>query len=347
MIRMGVIGYGYWGPNLVRNFSEAPETEVVSVSDISADRLANARRRYPGIHTTLDANELIESPDVDAVAISTPVSTHFDLALKALQNNKHVFVEKPIASSSEQAIRLIDEAEKRHLTLMVDHTFVYTGAVRKMREIISGGALGEVYYYDSMRINLGLVQRDIDVIWDLAVHDLAIMDHVLPDRPCAIAATGMSHIPGGTENIAYITAFFDSKVIAHINVNWLSPVKIRRVLVGGSRQMVVYDDMEASEKVKIYDKGITLKNSPEAVYKMLIGYRSGDMHAPRLDVTEALLTEARHFAHCIETGERPVTDGESGLQVVRILEAATSSMRSRGRLVELETYGRQARKVVA
>ena len=348
MIGVGVIGYGYWGPNLVRNFSDASETEVVSIADMSTERLANARRRYPGVHTTQDANELIESPIVDAVAISTPVSTHFDLAMRALRNNKHVWVEKPITASSEQAERLIEEAEKRNLTLLVDHTFVYTGAVRKMREIISSGALGEIYYYDSMRINLGLVQRDVDVIWDLAVHDLAIMDHVLPQRPCAVAATGMSHIPGGTENIAYFTVFFENKMIGHVNVNWLSPVKVRRVLVGGSRQMIVYDDLEASEKLKIYDKGITLKSNPEALHNMLVGYRSGDMHSPQLDVTEALLTEVRHFAHCIETGKQPATGGEAGLQVVRILEAASRSMRSRGALVELPSFAAaQPQRVVA
>jgi predicted dehydrogenase len=347
LIKIGVIGYGYWGPNLVRNFADAPETEVTAISDLNLEQLARAKRRYPGAVTTPNCNELIESPDVDAVVISTPVSTHFSLALRALENNKHVFVEKPFTSSSSEAMRLIEEADRRGLTLMVDHTFVYSGAVRKMKEVIGSGALGEVYYYDSMRVNLGLIQRDVDVIWDLAVHDLAIMEHVLPARPCAIAATGMSHIPGGKENIAYITAFFDGKLIAHINVNWLSPIKVRRLSIGGSRQMIVYDDLEASEKVKIYDKGIVMKSNPEAVYKMLIGYRSGDMHAPQLDIAEALQTEVRHFAHCIETGERSITGGEAGLQVVRILEAATTSMRNRGRLVELETSDFWAQQVVA
>jgi predicted dehydrogenase len=257
--------------------------------------------------------------------------------MEALNAGKHVLVEKPMTATSEQAIRLIEEAERRRLVLMVDHTFVYTGAVRKIRALTSSGELGEIYYYDSTRVNLGLFQRDVDVMWDLAVHDLSIMEHVLSGaRPTAVTATGMNHVAGGPENIAYLTIFFEGNLIAHINVNWLSPVKIRRTLIGGSKQMIVYDDMEVSEKVKVYDRGITVKNNPEAVYKMLIGYRSGDIFSPQLDVTEALATEARHFAECIEQGDTPITGGASGLQVVRILEAATISMRERGRLVPLE-----------
>lgn len=336
MIRVGVIGYGYWGPNLVRNFSEAPNTRVTAVSDMRAERLALVQRRYPGIQVTADISELLKNPDVDAVAISTPVSTHFDLAMAALRAGKHVLLEKPMTTSSEQGETLIEEAERRNLTLMVDHTFVYTGAVRRIRDLIANGKLGDVYYYDSVRVNLGLFQHDVDVVWDLAVHDLAIMDYVLNAQPCAVAATGMNHVAGGTENIAYITAFFDGSLIAHINVNWLSPVKVRRTMIGGSKQMVVYDDMEPSEKVKVYDKGITVTNGPESVYKMLIGYRTGDMYAPQLDVTEALRIEAQHFAACIEEGKQPLTDGYAGLRVVRMLEAATKSMKARGALVELE-----------
>jgi predicted dehydrogenase len=335
MIKVGVIGYGYWGPNMVRNFAENPNTEMVAVSDFRRDRLALAERRCPGIRVTQDHHDLLNDPTIDAVAIVTPVSSHFELALEALRAGKHVLVEKPMTATSEQGMRLIEEAEQRNLTLMVDQTFVYTGAVRKIREMTDAGKLGQLYYFDSTRVNLGLFQHDVDVIWDLAVHDLAIMDYVLPNRPCAVTATGMNHVSGGTENIAYLTIFFEDRMIAHINVNWLSPVKVRRTMIGGSKQMIVYDDMEPSEKIKVYDKGITVNGNPEALYKMMIGYRSGDMCAPQLDSTEGLQREVQHFADCIERGERPITDGHAGLRVVRILEAATRSMKQRGRLVEL------------
>ena len=338
MINVGVVGYGYWGPNLVRNFTENSETRVVAVADLSPSRLRSAQLRYPGVLTVTDHCEVIGNPDIDAVVIATPVSTHFALALEALQAGKHVLLEKPITTTSEQALRLIEEAERRHLILMVDHTFVYSGAVRKIHELTAAGQIGEIYYYDSMRVNLGLFQRDVDVIWDLAVHDLAIMDYVLPSKPCAVSAAGMNHV-NDNENIAYITCFFEHNLIAHINVNWLSPLKVRRTLIGGSSKMIVYDDMEPSEKIKVYDKGITVSNNPEAVYKMLIGYRSGDMYAPQVDLTEGLQTEVQHFARCIQRAERPITDGHAGLRLVSILEAATRSMKQRGRPVELAAAG--------
>ena len=335
MINFGVVGYGYWGPNLVRNLFEVSETQVVAVSDMRQDRLNLVRNRYPSVEVTTDLDQLLSNPKIDAIAIATPVSTHYDLALRALQSGKHVMVEKPMTSTSEQAMRLIDEAARRNLVLMVDHTFVYTGAVRKIKEIADSGKLGDILYYDSTRINLGLFQRDVDVIWDLAVHDLAIMDYILPSLPCAVAATGINHVFGGTENLAYITMFFEENVIAHVNVNWLSPVKVRRTLVGGSKQMIVYDDMEPSEKVKIYDKGITINTSSDSLYKALVGYRSGDMFAPQLDVSEALKVEIQHFVDCIQTGAEPITGGLAGLRVVRILESASLSMKQRGKLVSL------------
>ena len=346
-IGVGVVGYGYWGPNLVRNLFESTDTRVVGVSDMREDRLDQVRKRYPSIIATRDYTELLNNPDVDAIAIATPVSSHFTLALQALRAGKHVFVEKPMTSNSEQAMCLIEEAEKRNLILMVDHTFVYGGAVRKIKEVVDSGRLGDIYYYDSTRINLGLFQRDVDVIWDLAVHDLAIMNYVLPHAPRAVSATGMNHVSGGTENLAYITMFFDEKIIAHVNVNWLSPVKIRRTLLGGSRQMIVYDDMEPSEKVKIYDKGITVSDEPESLYKALIGYRSGDMCAPQLEVVEALKVEIQHFVDCIRSGAEPLTGGQAGLQVVRILESASLSMKHRGRLIELPPVGAMATMGVA
>jgi predicted dehydrogenase len=335
MIGVGVVGYGYWGPNLVRNFSEALETQVVGVSDLRPERLALVQNRYPGVQVSSDYKILLANPKIDAIAISTPVSTHFDLAMQALRAGKHVLVEKPLANSSNQVLTLMEEADRRKLVLMVDHTFVYTGAVRKMAEIIRGGGLGDLLYYDSVRINLGLFQHDVDVIWDLAVHDFSIMQHLLSEWPRAVAATGMKHVAGGMENIAYITAFFDSSLIAHVNVNWLSPVKVRRTLIGGSKQMIVYDDVEGSEKVKVYDRGITVNGNPEDVYKILLSYRSGDMYGPKLDPTEALMCEVRHFAECINKGMCPITDGQAALQVIRVLEAATLSMRDRGRLVEV------------
>ncbi|MBH8561058.1 Gfo/Idh/MocA family oxidoreductase [Nostoc sp. CENA67] len=335
MINIGVIGYGYWGPNLVRNFAEIPTAQVTKVSDFKPELLAKAQARYPTIQVTTDSRDIFKDPKIDAVVIATPVSTHFDLALAALQAGKHVLVEKPMTTSSEQAKRLIEEAEKRNLVLMVDHTFVYTGAVRKMHELITSKRLGDIYYYDSVRVNLGLFQHDVNVIWDLAVHDLSIMNYLLPSQPYAVSATGISHVPGEPENIAYLTLFFESNLIAHIHVNWLAPVKVRRTLIGGSQKMIVYDDLEPSEKVKIYDKGITVNGNSESVYQMLIGYRTGDMWSPQLDMTEALRTEGLHFINCIEQGSRPITDGEAGLRIVRILEAATESMRQRGQLVEL------------
>ncbi|HYX69092.1 MAG TPA: Gfo/Idh/MocA family oxidoreductase [Terriglobales bacterium] len=334
-IRVGVIGYGYWGPNLVRNFAESGGARVIAVSDMKPDRRALVEARYPGVRATSDAAGLLADPALDAVAIATPVSTHFELGMKALAAGKHVFMEKPLAATAEQAMQLIEEAERRRRALLVDHTFVYTGAVRKIRELVEQGGLGDIYYYDSARVNLGLFQHDTNVIWDLAVHDLSIMDFVLPARPVAVSATGISHVPGKPENIAFLTLFFEGSLIAHIHVNWLAPVKLRRTLIGASQKMIVYDDLDASEKVKVYDKGITVSGDPESLYRLLVGYRAGDMWAPRLDTAEALQTEVRHFLGCVRGQEKPLSGGPAGLRVVRILEAATRSMSQRGRPVEL------------
>lgn len=336
MIGIGVIGYGYWGPNLVRNFAEAPCSRVMAVSDLHPKRLVAAQARYPAIKTTTDYQDLLKDPHIDAIAIATPVSTHFELAMQSLKAGKHILVEKPLTTTSEQALQLIEEAERCRQVLMVDHTFIYTGAVRKTRELVTSGELGDLYYYDSVRVNLGLFQHDVSVIWDLAVHDLSIMDYILPIKPLAVSATGMSHIPGEPENIAYLTLFFEGRLIGHIHVNWLAPVKVRRTLIGGSHKMVVYDDLDPSEKIKVYDKGITVNGNTESIYKALIDYRIGDMWSPRLDRTEALQTEVLHFIECIENSKCPVTDGQSGLQIVRLLEAATQSVAEQGRLVELE-----------
>lgn len=335
MIQVGVIGYGYWGPNLVRNFAEANGAGLAGVCDARAERRALVAKRYPGVKTFEDWQELVKDPGIDVVAISTPVSTHFEMADAALRAGKHVLVEKPMSMNVEECARLIDEAARRKLVLMVDHTFVYTSAVRKMHDLVADGSLGDIYYYDSVRINLGLFQHDVNVLWDLAVHDLAIMDFVLPERPIAVSATGISHVPGGPENIGYMTMFFESTLMAHIHVNWLAPVKLRSTLLGGSRKMVVYDDLEPSEKIKVYDRGITVNSNPDKVYQLMVGYRSGDMWSPQLDTAEALGVEIRHLVDCIEHGKRPMTDGEAGMEVVRILENGTKSMREHGRPVEL------------
>jgi predicted dehydrogenase len=306
------------------------------VSDLRPDRLALAQTRYPSITVTSDALALVRDPKVDAVVIATPVNSHYRLAMEALNQGKHVLVEKPLTASASQAKELIEASERRNRVLLVDHTFTYTGAVRKMKELVTAGALGDIYYYDSVRVNLGLFQNDVNVIWDLAVHDLAIMDFVLGSRPVAVSATGISHVPGKPENIAYLTCFFDRPIIAHVHASWLAPVKVRRTLLGGSTKMVVYDDIEPSEKIKVYDKGINVKDDPESLYKMLIQYRTGDMWAPQLDSTEALRSEALHFISAIEEGRPLTVECESGLRVVEILEAATRSIAERGRPVEIK-----------
>jgi predicted dehydrogenase len=334
LVRVGVIGYGYWGPNLVRNFSEVADCRVVAIADQRPARLNLARARWSSAQAVGEAADVVTNPDVDAVVIATPVSTHVELAMSALQHGKHVLVEKPLALSSADAQRLVDEAKRRRLVLMVDHTFVYTAAVQKIRDLVQEDTLGELYYYDSVRINLGLFQTDVDVLWDLAVHDLSIMDFVTGRAPTAVSATGFAHIPGERQNIAYLTLFFDAPLIAHIHVNWLAPVKIRRTIFGGSRRMIVYDDLESSEKVKVYDRGVVAKGS-EAVYADLIKYRMGDMWAPQIAPSEALHTEATHFIACIREGTQPLTDGEAGLRIVRILEAASRSMNEQGRPVEV------------
>lgn len=337
-MKIGVIGYGYWGPNLVRNFSEA-DAQVVAVSDLDEQRLRLVKARYPAIAVTTDHETLLSNRDIDAIIIATPVASHYAIALQALSSKKHVFIEKPLTQTAAQGERLIEEADKHNLTLHVDHTFVYTGAVRKIRALVSDGEVGELYYYDSVRVSLGLFRPDVNVIWDLAVHDLSIMDYVFPLIPIAVSATGVSHVPGEPANIAYLTLFFENNAIAHLHVNWLAPVKVRRTLIGGSKKMIIYDDLEPSEKVKVYDKGITVNGSKESMYDVMIGYRTGDVWAPKLEVTEALLAEAGYFIRCITHGERSITDGRAGLRVVRILEAATQSMNTRGRPVELNFNG--------
>jgi predicted dehydrogenase len=332
-VKFGVVGYGYWGPNVVRNLQSIAGAEIVAVCDESAASRRRAHKNNPSIYVTADVSEVTTSPEIDAVAVVTPVWTHFDLAKAALENGKHVFVEKPFTSSAAQAEQLIDLAQQKNLKLMVDHTFLFTGAVKKIKQLLQEGGLGKLYYYDSTRVNLGLFQHDVNVVWDLAPHDLSIMDYLIDRSPEALVATGQTHL-NGFEDVAFVTLYFPDKVIAHINVNWLSPVKVRTTLIGGEKKMLVWNDLEPDEKVKIYDKGVHVTNS-EGVYKLLVNYRSGDMWAPQVEQVEALRMELEYFVDCIRTNRVPFNDGAAGLRVVKMLEAATESLSKRGALVYL------------
>lgn len=336
MLRIGVVGFGYWGPNLVRNLSQASRASIATICDFSETKRAQAQAIYPAVRVTGEVRDVMTDPTLDAVVIATPVATHYDLAMAALRNGKHVMVEKPLALNSAQGIELVNYAQQQRKVLMVGHTFVYTSAVAKIKELVDAGELGQLNYYDSVRVNLGLFQSDVNVLWDLAVHDLSIMDYVVKERPVAVAACGISSVRGQHESLGYLTCYFSDQLIAHFHVNWIAPVKIRRTLIGGTDKMIVYDDMELSEKVKLYDKGITVNSPPDGVYQLKVGYRAGDMWAPRLDNIEALRVETQHFVDCILDGKRPNSDGEAGLRLVRILEAASASLKTRGAPVELK-----------
>jgi len=333
MVKFGVIGYGYWGPNVVRNLDRLESAEVVAVCDKSPASRKKVAKAYPDVLVTEDSAELMSSPDIDAIAVVTPVWTHYELAKAALLNGKHIFVEKPFTSNAAQAQELIELAAQRNLKIMVDHTFLFTGAVTKIKQLLDDGSLGKLYYYDSTRVNLGLFQHDVNVVWDLAPHDLSIIDHLIQQTPEAISATGQTHL-NGHEDVAYITVYFPDKVIAHINVNWLSPVKVRTTLIGGEKKMLVWNDLEVDEKIKIYDKGVKV-TSREGLYDLLVHYRSGDMWAPQIEQVEALTRELSYFVDCIANDKTPVNDGEAGLRVVRMLEAANESISKRGAVVPL------------
>jgi predicted dehydrogenase len=333
MIKFGVIGYGYWGPNVVRNLNQLDATEVLAVCDKSPASRKRVQKAYPSVRVTSDSAELMSSKDIDAIAVITPVWTHYELAKAALEHGKHVFVEKPFTSNTAQAEELINLAAKKNLKIMVDHTFLFTGAVKKIRQLLKEGTLGNLYYYDSTRVNLGLFQHDVNVIWDLAPHDLSIIDHLIAESPEAVVATGQTHL-NGFEDVAFITLYFPNKIIAHINVNWLSPVKVRTTLIGGEKKMLVWNDLEADEKIKIYDKGIDIKNQ-QGLYNLLVNYRSGDMWAPQVEQVEALNHELAYFVDCIARDKVPFNDGAAGLRVVKMLEAADKSLHQRGALVYL------------
>jgi predicted dehydrogenase len=331
MVKFGVVGYGYWGPNVVRNLDQIDGSQVVAVCDKSPQSRKRIQKAHPTVTVTADSADLMTSPDIDAIAVITPVWTHYELAKAALEHGKHVFVEKPFTSCVAQAEELINLAEQKNLKIMVDHTFLFTGAVRKISQLLDEGALGKLYYYDSTRVNLGLFQHDVNVIWDLAPHDLSIIDHLIKESPEAVSATGQTHL-NGHEDIAFITVYFPNKIIAHINVNWLSPVKVRTTLIGGEKKMLVWNDLEADEKIKIYDKGVHI-TSRQGLYNLLVNYRSGDMWSPQVEQVEALKLELSYFVECIAEGKTPHNDGKAGMRVVKLLEAASKSLNQRGELV--------------
>jgi predicted dehydrogenase len=335
MLNVAVIGYGYWGPNIVRNVQKCERFNLYAVCDRDLRALQRAKASCPSAKLTTDIDSMLTSPKVDVVAIVTPAWTHFELAKKALLNGKHILVEKPFTATSEQAEELIGLATAKGLTIMVDHTFLFTGAVRKMHELIRSGVVGNLYYYDSVRVNLGLLQHDINVIWDLAPHDLSIMDYLLEGTPEAIVATGERHL-NGHEDVAFVTLYYPGKTIAHLNVNWLSPVKVRTTLIGGEKKMLVWNDLEADEKVKVYDRGVVV-NGTEDVHKLLVSYRSGDMWVPKLDNREALELELEYLHQCITTGTTPINDGLAGWRVVKMLEAAQQSLWARGKTINLQS----------
>jgi predicted dehydrogenase len=332
-VNFGVIGYGYWGPNIVRNLASIEGSKVYSIAELSETARQRARKSFPGIQVIADSAELIKSTEIDAIAVVTPVWTHYELAKAALENGKHVFVEKPFTSNIEQGEELVELAARKNLRIMVDHTFLFTGAVKKISQLLNDGALGKLFYYDSTRVNLGLFQHDVNVLWDLAPHDLSIMDHLIKGAPEAVVATGQRHL-NCHEDIAFMTLYFPDNVIAHINVNWLSPVKVRTTLIGCEKRMLVWNDLEADEKLKVYDKGVDI-DTREGVYELLVSYRSGDMWSPQLEQVEALRQELSYFVECISAGKNPHNDGHAGLRVVRMLSAATESLKKNGTQVIL------------
>jgi predicted dehydrogenase len=333
MLKIGVIGYGYWGPNIVRNFMNTVGATVASVSDVNPKSLVRVRSLYPSLEVTGNADDILSSPEIDAVAIITPPLLHFPMAKAALENGKHVFVEKPFTCRTAEAEELIELADRKHLQIMVDHTFLFTGAVRKIRELIDNDTLGPLYYYDSTRVNLGMFQNDANVVWDLGPHDLSIMDYLIQRAPEAVVATGEKHV-NGVEDVAFITIYFPDKMIAHLNVNWLSPVKVRTTLIGGEKKMLVWNDLEADEKIKVYDKGVKRTNG-DGAYDLRVSYRAGDMWAPRVDQLEALKLEAQYFVDCILNNQTPFNDARAGRRVVRILEAVDRSLSNKGGIVYL------------
>ena len=332
-MKVGVIGLGYWGPNLVRNFLANAEVESVTACDINQERLEAIGKKMPAVNLTTDCNDLYNG-DIDIIAIATPVNSHYEFAKKSLEAGKHIWVEKPFTSTTPQAEELVEIADKKNLKIFVDHTFIYTGAVQKIKELAEQGELGKVIYFDSVRVNLGLFQHDVNVIWDLAPHDLSIMKYILHDQKItAVSAHGIANYYNH-ENIAHLSVYFENNCFAHFHVNWTSPVKIRRMIIGGDKKMIVFDDMENMEKIKLYDSHIEVE-SPESIHEMLVQYRTGDMYSPKVVQTEALALGVQEFIDAIKEDRQPLTNGVEGLEVVKILEAADKSIKNGGEVVEI------------
>jgi predicted dehydrogenase len=338
-LKVAVVGAGYWGPNLVRNFQNHLGSELLWVCDIDKSRAAQAVGRYSTVRITDELDDVLDDPDVEALAVATPAATHCKIALNALEAGKHLLVEKPLASSVAEGEAIVELAEERGLTVMCDHTYCYTPVVQKIRDLVATGTLGDIQYIDSVRINLGIVQQDIDVFWDLAPHDLSILDFVLPDRwqPTAVAAHGGDPIHAGHPCLGYLTMPLTGGAIAHIHVNWLSPTKIRTMIIGGSRRTLVWDDINPSQRLSVFDRGVDVadRSDSEVRRETLVSYRLGEMVAPALPESEALQSTVREFAAAVRERRPPLTDGRAGLRVLRVLEAADSSLEQQGRLIPL------------
>jgi len=336
VLKVGVIGCGYWGPNLIRNFSQLRESEVLACADLSEKRLAHMRNLYPTVQTTQEYRDLISNPRIDAIVVATPPSTHARLALEALEAGKHVFVEKPFATSSADCLSLINKAKEKKLALMVGHTFLYTAAVNKIKDLIKSGELGDIFYVNTTRVNLGIFQEDINVLWDLAPHDVSILNYILDSSPEKVAAHGKSYIRGKVEDIAFMHLAYPHSIVAHVHVSWLNPNKIRETTVVGSKKMLVYDDVSPLEKIRIYDKGVTVMPHYDTFGEFQLSYRFGDIFIPKLDDSEPLKVACQHFIDCINTGARPRSSGEHALEVVQVIEAANRSLSNSGEMVSLE-----------
>jgi predicted dehydrogenase len=336
MIKIGLIGYGYWGPNLARNFNVNPDLELVAICDLSADRLEKAGRYYPQAKLFNNLDDFYNHTDIDVIAVATPVASHHELAKRALLSGRHVWLEKPMTEKVEQGEELIELSQQKNKVLLVDHTFIYTGAVRKIKELIENGEVGDLIYYDSTRVNLGLFQQDVNVIWDLAPHDISILDYLMPYKKFEVSATGSHYYGNGLVPKSVLAIYMENNIVAHINVSWVSPVKIRQTLIGGTQKMIVYDDNQPSEKIKVYDKGVDLDFTKEELYHLKVQYRVGDMYAPRIEDHEALEMETIHFVDCLINGKEPLADGRAGLEVVKVLVASEESLKNKGAPVRLD-----------
>lgn len=330
MIKIGIIGFGYWGPNLVRNFSSIDDGSVYKVADLRTERLAALKKKYPSVKTVKSAADIINDKNIDAVVVATPVSSHYRLGMEALSHDKHVLIEKPMSTSVYEAEKLIEIARKKKKILMIDHTFLYTGAVQKIKSLIDRKEIGHINYFDSTRINLGLFQQDVNVLWDLAPHDISIFNYLVGKSPISVQAIGVSHLRNRIEDVAYLILRCRSGLIAHFNCSWSSPIKVRMMLIGGDKKMIVYNDMESTEKVKLYDSGYCLKND-EDKRKILVDYRTGDIFVPKIEMKEALFEMAKDFVRCVKLGSEPISNSTIGLNVVKILELSQKSIKHKGK----------------